>query len=62
MGIAHSVRVRSYWPGGKDSCPVDRAVGGRVTGMHPGTVSCARRRAEESAPEVAQFGAVARKP
>ncbi|MEU2183027.1 SAM-dependent methyltransferase [Streptomyces thermolilacinus] len=40
--IAHNARVWNYWLGGKDNYPVDRAVGDRVTSLHPGIGEVAR--------------------
>ncbi|MEV6330897.1 SAM-dependent methyltransferase [Streptomyces sp. NPDC051909] len=40
--IAHNARVWNYWLGGKDNYPVDRAVGDRVTALHPGIGAVAR--------------------
>ncbi|MFJ8694080.1 SAM-dependent methyltransferase [Streptomyces roseolilacinus] len=40
--IAHNARVWNHWLGGKDNYPVDRAVGDRVTSLHPGIGEVAR--------------------
>ncbi|MFV2120246.1 SAM-dependent methyltransferase [Streptomyces sp. Act-28] len=40
--IAHNARVWNYWLGGKDNYPVDRAVGDRVTSLHPSIGEVAR--------------------
>jgi hypothetical protein len=40
--IAHNARVWNHWLGGKDSYPVDRAVGDHVTGLYPSIGEVAR--------------------
>ncbi|WP_374985606.1 SAM-dependent methyltransferase [Streptomyces fradiae] len=40
--IAHNARVWNHWLRGKDNYPVDRAVGDRVTSLHPGIGEVAR--------------------